>query len=306
MTVRIVHVEAREVSRYADGLRALEEQITYPLDDGQERFFIDHGSDYAAFFEQMGEAHFLVALNGAQVVGAMTGVLKRAELSGRSYSAGYACDLKLDPRFRGAGLAQRMLFFGLKEMLKPSNGRYRSWRMLYAAAMRDARGDVRNSAKGLSPIRLVKPWATLGIYFVQPEVLAMLPTGSAPALHAGEALNLSPDVSASVVCTAGRKDLRLVSTGAPWPLHHLVKSPAQWGPDLGGYLSKSAQDLLGQGAQGMACFALDHRLKPHINWLLSHNIQQGAVCTVLGMFKPSRVARRVARSAWLHLATSEI
>ena len=66
-----------------------------------------------------------------------------------------------------------------------------------------------------------------------------------------------------LVSTAGRKDLRRVSSGAQWPLVHLGLGPAAWPSRWVDYLRLAAADHPG----AFCCFALDERLAAHLAWI---------------------------------------
>src|SRR5689334_11536829 len=100
--MRIVHVDRRGLGEWADGLRSLEREIEYPLD--ADRFTIDHGDDYAAFFSKIGEAHFLVALDGDVVAGTIAGVFKNVHIGTRYVRSIYVADLKVRRSYRGHGV----------------------------------------------------------------------------------------------------------------------------------------------------------------------------------------------------------
>jgi hypothetical protein len=318
--IRILHLEPETIGPYVEGLRKLEHDITYPLADGGDAFRIDHGAEYHPFFSNLGEAHFLVALDGDQVIGGIAGILRSARAAGSLVIAGYACDYKLARPYRGRGLAARMLFRGLAEILNPLNPeRYRSFRYLYGAAMRGEKGDVTHTARGATPLKLAKPVARLSIYFVTPERLARVEPADAPGPPAPLGLDFSPEAQASaeppgIVSTAGRKDLRLVSSGEPWPLLHLALGPSAWRPNLAAYLRSAGEAMVARQAPGPACFGLDERLIDQIEWLRRHGIAPGATATIVGFrspfgldwARPGRMVAPLASFPWIHLATSEI
>ena len=300
-------VDAHGLAPYARDLAALEASITYPVDDGADRFAIDRGPTYHPFFSALGDPRFLLALDGGRVVGAVAGVFREARDGGERTPAAYLCDLKIAASHRGTGLARRMAAYTLaKAASDPSLWR---WRLAYAAAMRGAHGDVTRSMRGAHAGRLLAPAATLAVYFVKARTLASLDPHGCPVVPAGAGLDLSPAVRATcrgpgVTNTAGRKDLRLVSTGAPWPLEHLALGPREWGPSLGAYLRACGEFLGDEGSpEATACFTLDERLAGHVAWLRARGVSPGAACTVytLRLGLPSRRVR-----AWVHLSPSEI
>ncbi len=289
------HYEAAALGPLVPGLRALEAGIPYPLDD--DAFTIDHGDDYSAFHRGLGDAHYLVATDGPRVVGAIAGVLRTADVAGRRVPSVYLGDLKVAPDHRGTGLARRAALGAVAKMREP---RFRRWRLAYFAAMRGERGDVTRSLQGLHPGRLTRPVATLQLYFVAPAALRALDAASCPPPPADPGADLSPEADEDRVSTAGRKDLRLVSTGAPWPLVHLPRGPRGWTPTLGAYLRRCG-DLPWRDGE-IACFGLDARLEPQTAWLASRGVQPGAVCTIHALAWPG-ILRGIR---WMHLATAEI
>ena len=52
MRVKIVHLRAEDRPAYQDRVAALERLASYPL--GDDRFELDHGPDYFAFFDRLG------------------------------------------------------------------------------------------------------------------------------------------------------------------------------------------------------------------------------------------------------------
>lgn len=311
--VRLALVDARGLEPHAAALRRLEAEIDYPIADGADRFVIDHGEEYHRFFSALGDARFLVAIEpSGEACGVFGGVLRHATLKGERVASAYACDLKLARRWRATGLARRMLVRALGEALR--RPQLRRWRIAYAAAMRGARGDVFRTVRGAHPGKLAGPLATLRVYFADPERLARLEGDGPRPPEAALGYDLSPEAACSedgLVTTRGRKDMRLRSTGEPWPLVHVPGGPSTWGRGLGQHLRRAARGILGgrvideagpppRGA--CACFALDARLGDHVGWLAAAGVEPGAVCTVYALVLPGAPRR----PEWVHLATSEI
>lgn len=292
----LVLCDAAGLARYAPSLRALEREVTYPLDDGRDRFFIDHGERYHPFFSGLGDARFLLAAEGDRVLGSVAGVFRESREGGRGVPSVYLCDLKVHPSQRGTGLARTMAARALRlAVTDPSLWR---WRLAYGAAMRDARGDVTRSMRGVHAGRLLAPEATLAVYFVRAGTLASLDPTGCPPPPTTPGLELSPRDLPAVTTTAGRKDLRRISNGAPWPLAHLTHGPAAWGASLGAYLRACGASL---APDETACFTLDQRLDDHVAWLRARGVCSDTVCTVYTL----RLGRR-ASTGWAHLSPSEI
>lgn len=294
-----------ELGPYLGDLRKLERGISYPVGDG-DRFFIDHGEAYHPFFSRMGEARFLVAIDGGRAVGAVAGVFKPATAGGERFEAVYLCDLKLDPGYRGRGVARGLLWRALAlAALRPE---LRRWRLAYGAAMQGERGDVMRSARGAHAARLARPWARLRLWFAAPAALAALDPAGCPPTPSGF-LDLSPeatpadalDASLGLVSTAGRKDFRLLSSGEPWPLVHLTAGPGRW-RTWGRYLREAGEGLLRLRPGALACFALDERLDDHARWLAARGLAADTRCTVYAL----RLPGGPPRGSLVHLATSEI
>ena len=297
--IRFLDVEAARLGPFVEGLRRLEEGIRYPVDG--DTFTIDHGAKYHPFFAAMGDAHFLLAVDGREVVGSLAGVVRRAACDGRFIPSVYLADFKVAQRLRGQGLARQMLFAGVK--ILAGEPRLQRFRLLYAAAMRGQRGDVvTQTVSGFHPGQIVRPLATLSVYFQPPEKLAALSTRDAPATPTATGLDLSPEVREAVVSTTGSKDLTLASTGKPWPLLHLPLGPSRWGVSHASHLATTAASILGSKRLGTCCFALDHRLVPESSFLERQDVRPGATCTVYGV----HLSLTPPSPAWTHLATSEI
>lgn len=303
--VRFVVAEGAEVVPYAPSLRRLEQSIRYPIADGADHFFIDHGEHYHPFFSTMGHAHFLLALRGDEVVGSVAGVVRDVKVAGRTVRALYLCDLKVAAAERGRGLARRMLQHGLGQLLR--RPALRACRMIYGAAMRGEKGDVMRTARGLNPLRMGSSDARLALYFVPPGKLAALDVSRAPRPPRAPGIEFGPSAAApceapGLCTTAGRKDLRLLSTGQPWPLVHLPLGPSAWKPSWGAWLRECGAALVARQPSAIACFAIDERLGEHVTWLAGEGIRPDTVCTVYSLALPFLRGH----TGWVHVPTSEI
>lgn len=300
MSLELRHVEAHALAPYVEDLRALERDVTYPIDDGRDRFVLSHGDTYHPFFSSMGDAHFVLALERGRVVGCIAAVRKPVRAATGAVDGVYLGDLKVAKAWRGRGVPARMLFFALKVWAR--SPRRLSWRFAFGAAMRGERGDVMNAARGVTPMKLGRPFALLDVYFVEPERLAGLNVEGAPPTPTSAGLDLSPSIDGDVVSTLGKKDFVLQSTKQAWPLVHLPRGPASWGRSHADALRRGGQQLVERGATGPACFALDSRLKAEADFLRARGLAPGAVATVYAF----STTNRTRQAAWVHLATSDI
>lgn len=194
-------LDARERREFEPQIRALEAGIDYPL--GHDRFEIDHGSDYYAFFERMGQLELLAAFQGDELVGLLAFVLRELP-DGPGW---YACDLKVRADRRGLGLARQMFD------AVPTAWVARSPRC-YSISMDPGDGSpnsIVDLAEARTPVRPVG-----GLSFFSLDSAELAEARHLLTLHRGPVGTLS---------LAGVKDIVLRSTGSPMPLVHL-----QWGP----------------------------------------------------------------------------
>lgn len=297
-------VGAAALGPYVAGLRRLEADISYPIEDGRRRFSIDHGPDYHPFFSEMGEASFLVATSAdGAVAGCLACVAKPARVGARALATAYLADLKIDPALRGRGVGRSLLTRALGHAFAAP--RLLDWDLAYGVAMRGERGDVMRAVGGRSPAAAARVLARQHVYFAPPALLAGLDTRAAPAPPSGEVvLDLSARPRELFESTAGKKDLRVVG-GGDLPLVHFGRGPGGWGGPHAAYLAAAAR-ALGPRAEGaLACFALDVRLAREVAFLGRAGVHPAAAATVWGLFRPLRLARR-PRFEYVHVATSEI
>lgn len=300
-------LEPEQARDHAGALRALEAGIDYPIADGADQFTIDHGPDYTPFFEELGQARFMIVRDEAgRLVGTLAGVWRQAHEAAQPRRTLYLGDLKLAPGARGRGVVPRMLWAGMRQVL--AQPRLRGWGLVYGAAMRGARGDVTDSAGPASPVRWVESLGELDLYFLDAGALGRLDGSGAPANPSDPGLDLSPEASAPdaplLTSTRGRKDYQLASTGQPWRLWHLPRGPRGWGADLGEYLERAGAEVRARGVQGQVCLALDARLTDHAAWLRARGQRPGARCTIHGWRVEALAPPRP--TGWTHLAPSQI
>lgn len=200
MSLEIRCLDADGAQAFAADLLALERDVWYPL--GDDRFRIDHGRRYTAFFERLGDVRVHLALDAGNVVGVLVAVLRRSPFDGRDLW--YLADLKS----RGEGAAvTAALWRAFRSRAETTRG--------FAVSMDPARGPNRLVQMA---VRRLEP---------RPAALAQLVFHFLDADGADRAVReLAPLLGAvSFLDLGGAKDLRLESTGRPWPLVH-----AQFGP----------------------------------------------------------------------------
>ena len=296
----VLHLTPSQLAPWAPKLAALEREVPYPVDICSERFVLRHGPQYHEFFSSMGDAHFLLAVHGDELIGCIVAVLKPVRTPGGDVPAVYFGDLKVADAWRGRLVPARLMFTAVSEWAR--SPRRHAWRFAFGAAMRSAKGDVMRAARGPSLLRLGAPFATFDVYHVAPERLTALDTSVAPSTQTGAGVDLSPSVTQDVVSTCGSKDFVHESTGRRWPLVHLPTGPTAWGASHADYLVRSAKHLVASDEPGPACFALDRRLVAEREFLARRDISASATYTVYAF----STSHRTRRAAWAHLATCEI
>ncbi|MBX3470627.1 MAG: hypothetical protein KF878_27480 [Planctomycetes bacterium] len=107
--MRIVSIRPAARPAFQARLAALERLASYPL--GQDTFVLDHGADYFAFFDRLGEVVYAAALDGERLAAVCCGMLRQVamrqgEAPRRTW---YLADLKVHPDYRGQRLPLRML-----------------------------------------------------------------------------------------------------------------------------------------------------------------------------------------------------
>jgi hypothetical protein len=204
---------------FQPGIVAIEQAATYPL--GNDFFQLDHGSDYFAFFDRLGEVNYYVVLDGDsadRVAAVGAGVLRQIPYYQGEVvrPAWYLCDLKVHPDYQHQHLSLRLLRYALdSDMLRCARGYTISMNPgVSKASLQENRSPNRlvRILERFAPIKF-RCTTTLGIYSLNAEDMHVL----TPLLveHRG---------TISYLSLQGVKDLRLQSTKQILPLLHV-----QWG-----------------------------------------------------------------------------
>ncbi len=97
----IVHqLTARPEARMAAALEHFASSFTYPL-GATARFFVSHGDDYTCFIRAIGRACCVVAEQGGEVIGTLSGAIRVLRTPHGPRPAMYIGDLKIRPSARG-------------------------------------------------------------------------------------------------------------------------------------------------------------------------------------------------------------
>jgi len=299
MSVRLLIVDEKALQPYIQGLKDLEAGIEYPIEGGADHFTIHHGQDYSPFFTNRGKARFLVALEKDRVVGSCAAIWRETQFEQRKVMGLYLADLKLSHRFRGTGLARRLVWWTFLRW--PFVSDYKGWDFAFFAAMGGAKGDVKRTFGGVHLGRMTAQAARLRVYFLPPATLVNLPDNG-PSQPQALGVQLSPDHGSAINWNKGTKDFLLHSTQKPWELAHLPPL-GHLGPDLGKTLRDFGQILHTKNPESLACFALDEKLSGHHKWLTQHGLETTTICTIyaVSFFAPS-----LRKYPHLHMSTADI
>jgi len=207
--VKLIHVGPAERALFQPHLAALDDHISYPL--GNDRFRLDHGPSYYAFFDRLGKVSAYVMVDGQHLIGTGMAILRRVPYvtGGKPRKTWYACDAKMHPDHRGRGL-------GMGAAGRHFLGHYLRCGHGYAISMNPADGRDNGVVRHAQRFRRARIHVAgiLCIFSVDAEAMTRL----APLVvrHRGPLSYLSLE---------GKKDLILDSTQARLPLLHVQFGP---------------------------------------------------------------------------------
>ena len=202
--------EVRELARgewasFQDRIAGLERGINYPL--GTDRFEIDHGDDYFAFFERLGSPRVFVALHGEQLAAVAVFVLRRVapKAGTAAREVWYACDLKVAPSGRGRGILGDLMRRAYDDLhsLSPR---------VYGISMDPGDGGRNRIVRVLRRMSPLTLRVAARLAFVTLDRARSEEVREVLSRHRGQLSHVS---------LIGRKDIVLASTGRPIPLLHL-------------------------------------------------------------------------------------
>lgn len=246
-------IKPENLNQWKSSLHQFEEHFTYPL--GGDSFSIDHGDNYLAFFQRMGNAHLYAMEKDDQIIAVGAGIIHHR------FKAWYLCDMKVHPDHRGHQIPVKMFRkYFLPCYFKSQKG--------FALNMEDPEGKKNPIAKIMQtlPWTPLKEGARILFYYEDAE----------KTLNAMKVLKSSrPNISFSSL--KGVKDLVLKSSQTPIPLMHMEwnektaggeEKPRpdhlhMWCLDEKSDLNKSLSEI---GIKSKASGLIFHHRLSHLDW----------------------------------------
>lgn len=268
-SLNIKELHNEEWKFFQSQIAGLEKGTSYPL--GEDRFEIDHGEDYFAFFTRLGQLHYYVVLDRDRVVAVAAAILRQVPPASREKpeTVWYLCDLKVHPEYRGRYLPVSIFVHAFPKLYPLSPHAY----ALSMDADRERPNRVALMLKRF-PLAPMSIATKLGIVSLDAKRMQKVE----PILreHFG---------CVSYLSLEGKKDIILQSTRAPMPLLHV-----QFGPCAEQGLTQPVDDYV-----HMFCVSMDH---PLIEVLKGQAIYPSATATV--------IHHRMEKWDWGFILTSDI
>lgn len=255
--IEIKALERKDWQEFGPRLQAFENVAEYPY--GDDFFKLDHGENYFAFFERMGEPLFHIATDNERIAACAAGVLRSVEIDGKETKVWYLCDLKVDKAYALQKLPAKLFRKNLfSNYLKCGRG--------YAVSMNPSKGKNR-------VVKLIERFRWIPIRYA--GKLNFYSFGRSEAADFHEKLEAALG-KISYLSLKGKKDLIMRSTGARLPLFHiqhgaLAEDGADRPTEEGTYMICASEDssldkfLKEKFAVSATASILAHRLEPE-NW----------------------------------------
>lgn len=122
--IKFIKITQQNRILYCEKLSQFEKIFSYAF--GSDSFSIEHGKNYFAFFDRLGESNFFIALDNQEIIMTVSVIIRHIKLSrnSRPEKIGYICDLKIHPEYRGRYLIQKLTVFAKREFQDVSDKFY--------------------------------------------------------------------------------------------------------------------------------------------------------------------------------------
>jgi len=298
MNLKYQIVREQQLGPFINDLRSIEKNIEYPLEDGTEGFYIDHGNHYSPFFTQQGyKTRFLIITKKDKVVGSIAGVWKRVSFKKKKYNALYASDLKIIPKYRNRGVVKNLLWYLFIRW--PFTKEFQGWDFIYFCAMQKNNMGVESSFKGVHLGKLTRLNCLLNIYILEPQKLNNLDLNELQYYPKNE-INLSPNLRNDILWNEGKKNIVAVQDGSIMNLGHL--NPEIFHLKNKERLKESIKEVSDR-SNGKICFAVDRRNENIINVFEKSGVYTDTKC---GVFSFSPFLKPMNRANTVSISTGEI
>ena len=288
MKLRYQILDENRIQPFIGDLRDIEKNIEYPLDDGTEGFYIDHGEKYTPFFTQQGhKIRFLIITDADIVVGSIAAVWKKISKNKKTYNLLYASDLKIRPEYRSKGVVKSFLWYLFIRW--PLKQDFQGWDYSYFCAMQKKNKGVDSTFKGMHLGKLAKHIGLMKIYILDPKKLINTNIKKI-AYEPKNEINLSPNLSSDILWNDRKKEIVSIKDNALLKLGHL--NPKLFHLNNSDKLSEAIKKV-SKRKSGQLCFAIDSRNKAPIKWLGDQGIDTGTKCKIFSFppfFNPLKSA----------------
>jgi len=288
MKLRYQILDENRIQPFIGDLRDIEKNIEYPLDDGTEGFYIDHGEKYTPFFTQQGhKIRFLIITDADIVVGSIAAVWKKISKNKKTYNLLYASDLKIRPEYRSKGVVKSFLWYLFIRW--PLKQDFQGWDYSYFCAMQKKNKGVDSTFKGMHLGKLAKHIGLMKIYILDPKKLINTNIKKI-AYEPKNEINLSPNLSSDILWNDRKKEIVSIKDNALLKLGHL--NPKLFHLNNSDKLSEAIKKV-SKRKNGQLCFAIDSRNKAPIKWLGDQGIDTGTKCKIFSFppfFNPLKSA----------------
>lgn len=247
--INIIEIKGQENrSVYNTQLIEFEKKFSYPF--GEDRFRLDHGNNYYAFFDRIGQPHVFCVLDEGLIVAVCIAVLREVPIASKKQLAWYLCDLKIDDKYKGTRLVQKLCAYALPKY----------WHIcdkIYGVSMNDKAYKGNRVANFASKIRGLglKEKASLAFYMLDAEDKKLR----------NYLMRLQPHF----VSNSGIKDLLMAKTKQHLSLRHYQKNYA------------ANPEPIKKGVNYMLCYSGDEMIPEEIS-----KTAPAATATVIANFQP--------------------